>query len=63
MKDGFRFCKALVCAKAWIYYEKYCRDNNIPINKMWVRIISEVANDEKSIVLIDPDLFLSGSRN
>lgn len=29
---------------------------------MWVRIITEVANNEKSVVLIDPDLFLSGSR-
>ncbi len=39
LKDGFRFCKALVCAKAWLNYEHYCHQQNMPVNKMWLRII------------------------
>lgn len=29
---------------------------------MWVRIASEISKKEDSIVLIDPELFLSGSK-
>ena len=61
LRDGFRFCKALACAKAWMKYEQYCSEHDVPGNRLWVRILIELIQNEKSIVVIDPDLFLEGS--
>lgn len=27
---------------------------------MWIRLLIEIINDEKSVVLVDPDMFSSG---
>ena len=40
LKDGFRFCKALVCAQAWRQYERYCQENQLEPNRLWVRNLS-----------------------
>ena len=45
LKDGFRFCKAVVCSKAWFAYEKHCESKNLKPNKMWARLLSEIANN------------------
>ena len=61
IKDSFRYTKGLLCAQAWVKYEKYCEINKLPINLNWSRILSEVVTHENSLTLIDPDLFMDGS--
>jgi hypothetical protein len=61
LKESFRFAKGLMCAKAWMQYEKYCEKNKFPLNFMWVRILQEIVTHENSLTLIDPNLFATGA--
>lgn len=51
-----------MCARAWKKYEKYCEEQHIKTNRFWIRILIELLSNERSAVVIDPDLFLDGSR-
>jgi hypothetical protein len=42
MKDSFRFCKAIQCAKAWSNYEIFCHKMSITVNPLWFRILQEI---------------------
>lgn len=44
IKGGFRFCKALVCAKAWGKYELYCKSAAMQTNKGWIRILTDLVS-------------------
>ena len=61
LKDAFRFGKAIECSKAWLLYERHCREQNIEINYLWTSILVDIIMNENCITLIDPDLFLTGS--
>lgn len=61
LKDSFRFAKGLMCAKAWLMYEKHCLENKQSLNFLWVRILQQIVTHENSLTLIDPDLFENGT--
>jgi hypothetical protein len=58
---AIKFAKAIICAQSWIKYGAFCRENKIDINSLWIRILTEVIHNDESVILIDPDLFLTGS--
>lgn len=58
---AIKFAKAVICAQSWIKYSNFCRENKIEVNSLWVRILTEVVHNDDSVILIDPDLFLTGS--
>lgn len=61
ISHAIKFAKAITCGQSWVRYRRFCREElKTDPNVLWVRILTEVIHNEDSVVLVDPDLFLSG---
>ena len=62
LHNAIRFAKALICGQSWAKYERLCYELRVQVNPMWGRVLTEVISNDDSVLLIDPDLFLTGSK-
>jgi hypothetical protein len=63
VNGAIRLAKAIICAQAWKKYSAFCKEAKAEVNYMWVRVLTEIISNDESVVLIDPDLFVTGSSN
>lgn len=61
ISNAIRFAKAIICSQSWRKYTAFCKEMKTDLNPLWVRILTEVIYNDESVVLVDPDLFVTGS--
>lgn len=61
VSNGIRLGKAIICSQSWRKYSNFCRELKVDPNYLWVRVLTETIQNDDSVILIDPDLFVTGS--
>lgn len=62
VNGAIRFAKAIICAQAWKKYSGFCKEVKTEVNYLWVRVLTEIIGNDESVVLVDPDFFITGSQ-
>ena len=60
--NAMKLAKAIKCSQSWKKYSGFCKQSKTEENYMWVRILTEMVQNDDSVVLIDPELFITGSQ-